>query len=257
MKNHRFITIITGLLLLFGISLTNCKVEERNSSESPLSEYQDTTPPTIDSVFPAQGATDIDADIAEITSTFSEPMDESSINTDSFTVSDGNSEISGTVTCNGKTASFAPSSILEGNTTYTATITDTVKDTFYNNIKSSFSWSFTAQPVFTQDDTTGLIWQDNGYEAQQNWHSADAYCSSLALGRYSDWRLPTRSELNGLNTRKSILNSFVANWYWTSETVYITQYDTWAAYTESFFDSDPYNARYLADSGGQTRCVRE
>ena len=53
-----------------------------------------------------------------ITATFSEAMLSSAINTDTFTVSDGNGIISGTVSYSDKTATFTPSNSLSDSTTY-------------------------------------------------------------------------------------------------------------------------------------------
>lgn len=48
------------------------------------------------------------------------------------------------------------------------------------------------------DPTTGLTWTkaDNG--SNIDWNQASAYCSSLRLGGYTDWRLPTIDELQGI-----------------------------------------------------------
>lgn len=47
------------------------------------------------------------------------------------------------------------------------------------------------------DMNTGLIWQkmDTQNENRRTWEEACNYCSQLALGGYSDWRLPSRREL--------------------------------------------------------------
>ena len=52
-----------------------------------------------------------------------------------------------------------------------------------------------------KDSSTGLIWtaKDNGSDV--NWNLARDYCSNLRLGGYSDWRLPTITELEGLYDR--------------------------------------------------------
>jgi hypothetical protein len=46
-----------------------------------------------------------------------------------------------------------------------------------------------------KDDATGLIWsvKDNGFDT--SWVQASNYCKNLALGGYTDWRLPTQKEL--------------------------------------------------------------
>jgi hypothetical protein len=55
-----------------------------------------------------------------------------------------------------------------------------------------------AAPVGWTDPDTGLTWTkaDNGSDI--NWNQAIAYCSNLRLGGYSDWRLPTIDELQGI-----------------------------------------------------------
>ena len=51
------------------------------------------------------------------------------------------------------------------------------------------------------DSSTGLIWtvEDNGSDL--NWNQANAYCEGLTLGGYTDWRLATLEELEGLYDR--------------------------------------------------------
>src|SRR5205807_1728009 len=48
------------------------------------------------------------------------------------------------------------------------------------------------------DRVTGLMWtrRDNGEDI--NWREANEYAKKLALGGYSDWRLPTIDELEKL-----------------------------------------------------------
>jgi hypothetical protein len=53
-------------------------------------------------------------------------------------------------------------------------------------------------PTWT-DPATGLMWtkKDNGSDV--DWNQASVYCSKLQLAGYSDWRLPTIEELQGIN----------------------------------------------------------
>ncbi|MDO8132331.1 MAG: Ig-like domain-containing protein, partial [Candidatus Brocadiales bacterium] len=81
----------------------------------------DTTQPIVISTSPVNGAAGV-AINSNITATFSEAMQSSTINTDTFTVSNGSGNIGGTVSYSGTTATFTPSANLDFNTIYTATI---------------------------------------------------------------------------------------------------------------------------------------
>lgn len=47
------------------------------------------------------------------------------------------------------------------------------------------------------DSISGLVWQ-NGDAGGFNWEGAKSYCENLSWGGFSDWRLPTLSELRSL-----------------------------------------------------------
>ena len=53
------------------------------------------------------------------------------------------------------------------------------------------------------DPSTGLMWaaQDNGKDV--SWHKAIKYCRDLRLAGYSDWRLATLGELEGIYDKNS------------------------------------------------------
>jgi len=53
------------------------------------------------------------------------------------------------------------------------------------------------------DRSTGLMWagKDNGRDV--NWHKAMKYCRDLRLAGYSDWRLATIDELQGIYDRST------------------------------------------------------
>ena len=99
-------------------------------------------PPTVSSTSPLNGATGV-AINSTITAIFSEAMQSSTINTNTFTVSDGAGNISGTVSYSGTTATFTPSGNLSVSTTYTATITTGAQDAAGTAMASNYTWSFT------------------------------------------------------------------------------------------------------------------
>jgi hypothetical protein len=65
------------------------------------------------------------------------------INTATFNVKKGLVVVSGTVSCSGTTATFAPNTDLEINTVYTAGITTSVMDASGNKLAEEKTWSFT------------------------------------------------------------------------------------------------------------------
>ena len=53
----------------------------------------------------------------------------------------------------------------------------------------------TATPDVVLDKVTGLVWQARVPPSTQTWAGAKAYCASLVLAGFRDWRLPSRIEL--------------------------------------------------------------
>lgn len=134
----------------------------------------DTTPPTVSSTNPANGATNASTS-GTITVTFSESMSAASINSSTFTVSG----VSGSVSVNGATATFTPSSALANTTSYTATVVggaSGVKDAAGNALAANYSWSFTtsaplacgASNVLCVDDTPGASQEYSTIQAAVN-----------------------------------------------------------------------------------------
>ncbi|MFA5394220.1 MAG: Ig-like domain-containing protein [Candidatus Ratteibacteria bacterium] len=117
----------------------------------------DTTPPTVISTNPINGATNVPLN-SKITATFSEVMDPATIVSPAttFTVTGpGSTPVSGTVSYSDTTALFTPDSDLSDTTLYTATITTAAQDDIGNALASNYVWTFTTG--VTTDETLPWI----------------------------------------------------------------------------------------------------
>ncbi len=121
--------------LLLVIMMTGC--EDRVGITSPPV----TTIPTVSSTSPINLSTGV-AFNNKVTAIFSEAMDSTTITTASFTLMQGTSFVSGTVSYTGTIATFTPASNLMPNTIYTATITTTAKNLTGNSLANNYVWSF-------------------------------------------------------------------------------------------------------------------
>ncbi|MDO8500262.1 MAG: Ig-like domain-containing protein, partial [Gemmatimonadaceae bacterium] len=106
----------------------------------------DTAAPTIVARTPTNGATGI-AINTNVTVTFSEPMNATTINSTNITLTPtaGGSPIAGTVTYNSatNTATLDPTADLANNTSYTITVTTGVKDVAGNALAATSTSTFT------------------------------------------------------------------------------------------------------------------
>jgi hypothetical protein len=116
----------------------------------------DVTAPTILSVVPANDATEVALN-AKPTVTFSEAMNSSSITSSTFTLKQGMTNVAGTVTYSGTTATFTPSASLVANTVYTGAITTAAKDLAGNPLASTYTWSFTTSAGTAPDVTPPTV----------------------------------------------------------------------------------------------------
>ena len=130
-------TITTGVKDLAGNAMSNVYNFSFTTGAAP-----DVTPPTAISTDPANGTTGV-AFNKVVAVTFSEAMNTSSINTSTFTLKQGTTNISGTVSYSSTTASFTPSSPLAPSTTFTGTITTGAMDVAGNTLSNSYTFSFT------------------------------------------------------------------------------------------------------------------
>ncbi|MEK7850372.1 MAG: Ig-like domain-containing protein, partial [Deltaproteobacteria bacterium] len=102
---------------------------------------KDTTPPTVVSTSPSDGATCV-ATNTVIKATFSETMSSSFLNRTTFEVRRGGTKLNGTVNYGGTFATFQPISSLSTFRGYTGTVTTGIKDSNGNALASSYSWGF-------------------------------------------------------------------------------------------------------------------
>jgi hypothetical protein len=100
------------------------------------------TAPTVSSTSPENGATGVPIG-ANLAAVFSEEMNAASITSTTFTLMQGTTAISGTVTYAGVTGIFNPAAAMLPNTLYTATITTGAENLAGANLANNFSWTFT------------------------------------------------------------------------------------------------------------------
>ena len=98
--------------------------------------------PTIVSTDPLNLATDVNLNQI-IRASFSETMNQATINALTFTVKNGINPVSGVVSYSGVTAVFTPSVNLLPNTTYSAKISTVAKNVAGNAMAVDFGWTFT------------------------------------------------------------------------------------------------------------------
>jgi hypothetical protein len=112
----------------------------------------DTTPPTVVSTTPTDGAAEVDRATA-ITATFSEAMDPATISAATFTLAAGATAVAGAVTLDaaGIVATLTPAAPLAWATEYTATVATGAHDLAGNALAADHAWTFTtAEPPWEQ-----------------------------------------------------------------------------------------------------------
>ncbi len=130
-------TVTTGVTDLAGNPLSSDYAWTFTTGPAP-----DTTPPTVSSTSPLNGATGTAVN-GTVSADFSETMNAGTITAATFTLKQGLTPIAGTVNYSGITAIFTPSGSLSPNTVYTATLTTGVTDLAGNPMSTDYTWSFT------------------------------------------------------------------------------------------------------------------
>lgn len=115
-------------------------------------QIADTTAPRVSSTSPVLAV----AVSSDVSATFSEAMDPSTITTSTYLLKQGTTSVSGIVSYAGLTAIFDPATDLASDTTYTATITNGAKDLAGNAMESNFAWSFTTSTSSSACSQSGV-----------------------------------------------------------------------------------------------------
>jgi len=129
-------TITTGVMDLSGNALAANYIWSFTTAPVPA------VPPVVSSTTPLNNAQNVPVGGA-MAATFNEPLNPLTVNTASFTLQQGATAVSGTVSYSGVTAVFTPLSSLAANTAFTATITTAVTDLGGDHLATNYVWSFT------------------------------------------------------------------------------------------------------------------
>ena len=149
--NNKTGTANSGLLLLADVNATSRYWHHYEPGTGGGGGTADTTAPTVTGTAPADGATGV-AVTADVTGTFSEAMNTSTITATTFTLAAGTTTVPAAVTYDGTTrvATLNPTADLAAGTVYTATIkggTGGVKDAAGNPLAADKTWTFTTAPA--------------------------------------------------------------------------------------------------------------
>src|SRR5207247_471219 len=131
------VTISTGATDLAGNALSTDLTWSFTTGVAP-----DSTAPVLAATAPANAGTNVPLN-ETITATFSEAMDASTINTNTFTLMQGTTNLPRTVSYADGTATFTPAQHVALLISYTVTISIGATDLAGNALTTDMSWSFT------------------------------------------------------------------------------------------------------------------
>lgn len=133
MKVNEFFTLtrVLPLLTMLGLALAGCDKDEDPSVR-----------PKVTATNPVNQATDVALNTS-LSTTFNVEMDPASINTSTFTLKQGTTNVAGAASYSGMTASFAPAEDLAPNTLYTATLSKSATNMSGKGSGSDYVWTFT------------------------------------------------------------------------------------------------------------------
>lgn len=118
-----------------------------------------TVTPMVASTDPANNVNNVVLN-KSVSVTFNMPMKASTITATTYTLKQGTTAISGTITYSGTTATFIPAASLAANTVYTATVSKAVTNLDNTTIIADYVWKFTTgavvAPIVTSTDPINL-----------------------------------------------------------------------------------------------------
>jgi hypothetical protein len=86
------------------------------------------------------------------------------------------------------------------------------------------------------DTVTNLMWVARDSDEDIDWYNAKSYCDNYRGGGYTDWRLPTQSELKGLYDKsKSYMASQATYNIHVTEMIKLSRCCPWAADREGLW----------------------
>ena len=85
------------------------------------------------------------------------------------------------------------------------------------------------------DTRTNLMWAAKDNSSNINWANAESYCDNYRGGRYTDWRMPTQDELEGLYDagKPRPVACYAYQIHVATELIDITCFAPWASETRS------------------------
>lgn len=132
-----------GLLIILAMLICFALTHYASADAYATYDENDTTSPQVVANNPGNGARGVPT-TPHVSVTFSEPMDPSSITTNTFALTDNfGSPVGGEVTYRNRTAAIILFTHLNELTTYVATVSAHVRDYSGNSLGFNYSWSFT------------------------------------------------------------------------------------------------------------------
>ena len=95
----------------------------------------------------------------------------------------------------------------------------------------------------------GLIAAPKDFSETATWDKAKQLCQSYRGGKYSNWYLPNKDELNLLYELKDLIGGFAPSYYWSS-----TEANANNAWYQVFFNGNQYGS--YKNYAGKVRAIR-